>query len=119
MFACANVTKYEINEICELQNLHHNTQYYTYILSIFLKLAYRPCASVLLNTYLTKYVISILIHYLRKSDNNIQIMNVYECNVACEQALFELSLKFEREPAGLANKNASVRCLERRRVPIG
>jgi hypothetical protein len=39
--------------------------------------------------------------------------------VACEQALFELSLKFEREPAGLANKNASVRCLERRRVPIG
>jgi hypothetical protein len=37
----------------------------------------------------------------------------------CEQALFELSLKFEREPAGLANKNASVRCLERRRVPIG
>jgi hypothetical protein len=39
--------------------------------------------------------------------------------LACEQALFELSLKFEREPAGLANKNASVRCLERRRVPIG
>jgi hypothetical protein len=39
--------------------------------------------------------------------------------IACEQALFELSLKFEREPAGLANKNASVRCLERRRVPIG
>jgi hypothetical protein len=39
--------------------------------------------------------------------------------VACEQALFELSLKFEREPAGLANKNAPVRCLERRRVPIG
>ena len=36
--------------------------------------------------------------------------------VTCEQALFELSLKFEREPAGLANKNASVRCLERRRV---
>ena len=40
-------------------------------------------------------------------------------NVACEQALFELSLKFQREPAGLANKNASVRCLERRTVPIG
>jgi hypothetical protein len=39
--------------------------------------------------------------------------------LACEQALFELSLKFEREPAGLANKNAPVRCLERRRVPIG
>jgi hypothetical protein len=32
---------------------------------------------------------------------------------------FELCLKFEREPAGLANKNASVRCLERRRIPIG
>ena len=29
------------------------------------------------------------------------------------------SLRTEREPAGLANKNASVRCLERRRVPIG
>ena len=39
--------------------------------------------------------------------------------IACEQALFELSLKFEKEPAGLANKNASVRCLERRRVLIG
>ena len=39
--------------------------------------------------------------------------------VACEQALFELALKFEREPAGLANKNASVRCLERRRASIG
>jgi hypothetical protein len=48
-------------------------------------------------------------------------MNGYHCFnfIACEQALFELSLKFEREPAGLANKNASVRCLERRRVPIG
>ena len=44
---------------------------------------------------------------------------VFSRTLACEQALFELSLKFEREPAGLANKNASVRCLERRRVPIG
>ena len=40
-------------------------------------------------------------------------------SLGCKQALFELSLKFEREPAGLANNNASVRCLERRRIPIG
>jgi hypothetical protein len=44
---------------------------------------------------------------------------IYACTLACEQALFELFLKFEREPAGRAiNKNASVRCLERRRVPL-
>jgi hypothetical protein len=54
---------------------------------------------------------------------NFIVASVYRppdaSSVACEQALFELSLKFERGPAGLANKNASVRSLERRRVPIG